>query len=112
MAYENLSDSSSAFFASKPEERSFEENWNMFKTSLTAGMCQFIPQKLSRSKFKLPWIDISLKREMQMKIVCIKRLLTPKTTNIGKHLSINATLFQNLLRKLIITILMMLLAIA
>jgi len=67
MAYENLSDSSSAFFASKPEERSFEENWNMFKTSLTAGMCQFIPQKLSRSKFKLPWIDISLKREMHKK---------------------------------------------
>jgi len=30
-------------------------------------MCQFIPQKLSRSKFKLPWIDISLKREMHKK---------------------------------------------
>jgi len=64
---EFMSDSSSAFFASKPEERSFEENWNMFKTSLIAGMCQFIPQKLSRSKFKLPWIDISLKREMHKK---------------------------------------------
>ena len=38
-----MSDSWSAFFASKPEERSVEENWNMFETSLIAGMCHFIP---------------------------------------------------------------------
>ena len=62
-----MSDSSSAFFALKPEERSIEENWNMFKTSLAAGMCQFIPQKSSRPKFKLPWIDTNLKREMRKK---------------------------------------------
>ena len=103
---EFMSDSSSAFFASKPEERSIEENWNMFKTSLTAGMCQFTPQKSSRPKFKLPWIDTNLKREMRKlrRIVCTKRLLAPKTNNIGKRLSISATLFQNSLRKLTITI--------
>ena len=39
----------------------------MFKTSLIVGMCQFIPQKSSRPKFKLPWIDINLKREMRKK---------------------------------------------
>ena len=40
---------------------------NMFKTSLTAGTWQFIPQKSSRPKFKLPWIDTNLKREMRKK---------------------------------------------
>ena len=73
-------------------ESSVEENWDMFKTSLIAGMCQFIPQKSSRSKFKLPWIDINQK--CTRKIVCIKRPFTPKTTNIGNHLSSNATLFK------------------
>jgi len=40
------------------------------------------------------------KENCARKIVCIKRLFTPKTTNIGKHLSTSATLFQNLLGKL------------
>jgi len=85
-----MSESSSTFFASKPEERSVEENWNMFKTSLTTGMVQFIPHKTSRLKYKLPWINVNIKRDIKLcvkKINCIKEPFSPKINSTGKFSS-------------------------
>lgn len=73
-----MSESSSTFFASKPEERSVDVNWNMFKTSLSTGMFQFIPQKSSRPKYKLPWINVNIKREMRKKDRLHKRAIHSK----------------------------------
>ena len=72
-----MSDSSS-FFSSNPEKRTVDENWDMFKTSLTTGMSQFIPQKSSRPKYKLPWINANIKREMRKKDRMHKRAINTK----------------------------------
>ena len=93
-----MSDSSSAFFASKPEERSIEENWNMFKTSLTAGMCQFIPQKSSRPKFKLPWID-TIKREMRKKDRLHKKATRSKNNQHWKAFKHQCNLVSKLVKE-------------
>ena len=47
----------------------------MFKTSLTTGMFQFIPHKTSRLKYKLPWINVNIKREMRKKDRLHKRAI-------------------------------------
>ena len=83
-----MSKSSSEFFASTPEARSVEENWNMFKTSSTSGMSQFIPQKSSRPKFKLPWIDNKIKREVRKKDLLHKKLSVLKPTYTGMVLAV------------------------
>ena len=62
-----IAKSSSKFFASNPCENSVEQNWNAFKYAVTTGISQFIPQKSSNPKNKLPWINPEIKREMRKK---------------------------------------------
>ena len=94
-----MSDSSYAFFASKPEEKSIEENWNMFKISLLTGMSQFIPQKLSRPKFKLPWIDINIKREMRKKDRLHKKAIRSKNIQQWKAFKHQRNLVSKLIKE-------------
>jgi hypothetical protein len=61
----SISLSSAAFFNSNPEGYSVDENWNMFKSSLFKAVNDHIPQKLSGSKYKLPWITVAIKRHMR-----------------------------------------------
>ena len=96
---EFMPDSSSAFFASKPEEKSIEENWNMFKISLLTGMSQFIPQKLSRPKFKLPWIDINIKREMRKKDRLRKKAIRSKNIQQWKAFKHQRNLVSKLIEE-------------
>ena len=96
---EFMSDLSSAFFASKPEEKSIEENWNMFKISLLTGMSQFIPQKLSRPKFKLPWIDINIKREMRKKDRLRKKAIRSKNIQQWKAFKHQRNLVSKLIEE-------------
>ena len=35
-----------------------EDNWPLFKTTLTKGMVNYIPQRYSYMKYKLPWITL------------------------------------------------------
>ncbi|PFX13965.1 putative RNA-directed DNA polymerase from transposon X-element [Stylophora pistillata] len=72
--------SSSKLFTSDPEKRTVEENWNMFKTSLTTGMSQFIPQKSSHPRYKLPWVNNNIQREMRKKERMHKRAIRSKKT--------------------------------
>ena len=75
---EHMRKSSSVFFSSNPQDRSVEENWNIFKKDLSDGMSQFIPQKTSRPKFKLPWINPNIKREMRKKDRLHKKAIQSK----------------------------------
>ncbi|XP_048586113.1 uncharacterized protein LOC125568277 [Nematostella vectensis] len=73
-----MSDSSTTFFSTNPEKRTVEENWVLFKTSLSTGISQFIPQKSSRPKYKLPWINTNIKREMRKKDRMHKKAIKSK----------------------------------
>ena len=59
--------SSSEVFASNPWGNSVEQNWNSFKHAVTTGISQFIPQKSSKPKFNVLWINPKIKREMRKK---------------------------------------------
>ena len=62
-----MSDSAENFFASAPQNFSIEDNWTLFKTTLTKSMVNFIPQRRSFMKYKLPWITSAIKRQMRKK---------------------------------------------
>ena len=59
--------SSEEFFASNPENFSVEENWSTFKSTLAKAINDYIPQRSSCSKYKLPWINPGIKRHMRKK---------------------------------------------
>ena len=39
-----------------------EDNWSLFKTTLTKAMVNYIPQRCSSMKYKLPWVTPEIKR--------------------------------------------------
>ena len=63
----SMSDSAETFFASAPQNFAVEDNWPLFKTTLTKGMVNYIPQRYSYMKYKLPWITLEIKRQMSKK---------------------------------------------
>ena len=64
---ESMSDSAENFLASAPQIFAVEDNWSLFKTTLTKAMVNYIPQIFSSMKYKLPWIPPEMKRQMREK---------------------------------------------
>ena len=62
-----MSGSAENFFASAPQNFAVEDNWFLFKTTLTQAMLNYIPQRRSSMKYKLPWITSEIKRQMRKK---------------------------------------------
>ena len=93
----SMSDSAETFFASAPQNFAVEDNWPLFKTTLTKGMVNYIPQRYSYMKYKLPWITLEIKRQMSKK----DRLHKKADQNIGWRLRNNGTSFQGLLKNLV-----------
>lgn len=75
---EFIAKSSAEFFASNPWENSVEHNWNAFKNAVIKGISQYVPQKLSMPKYKLPWITTDIKREMRKKDRLHKKAIRSK----------------------------------
>ena len=92
-----ITKSSYEFFASNPWENSVEQNWNTFKHAVTAGISQFIPQKSSKPKFNLPWINPQIKREMRKKDRLHKKAICTKNQHHWKAFKRQ----RNILSKLI-----------
>ena len=63
----SLSDSAENFLPSAPQTFAVEDNWSLFKTTLTKAMVNYIPQRCSSMKYKLPWITPEIKRQMRKK---------------------------------------------
>ena len=63
----SMSDSAENFLASAPKNFAVEDNWSLFKTTLTKAMVNYIPQRCSSMKYKLPWITPEIKRQMRKK---------------------------------------------
>ncbi|XP_068723904.1 uncharacterized protein [Montipora capricornis] len=59
-----MSGCAETFFASAPQNFAVEDNWSLFKTTLTQAMLNYIPQRRSS---KLPWITPEIKRQMRKK---------------------------------------------
>ena len=59
--------SSEEFFASNRENYSIEENWSLFKCTLAKAINEYIPQRSSCSKYKLPWVNPRIKHHMRRK---------------------------------------------
>ena len=70
-----MSDSAENFFASAPQNSVVEDNWSLFKTTLTKAMVNYIPQRRSSMKYKLPWITSEIKRQMRKKDRLLKKAL-------------------------------------
>ena len=54
--------SDSAVLASTPQNFVVEDNWFLFRTTLTQAMVNYIPQRCSSMKYKLPWVTPEIKR--------------------------------------------------
>jgi hypothetical protein len=54
-------------FAQEHGNRSLEENWNLFKTTLTSLMDKHIPHKMLSGKFHLPWLTKEIMRAIRKK---------------------------------------------
>ena len=64
---ESMSDSAENVLASAPQNFAVEDNWSLFKTTLTKAMVNYIPQRFSSMKYKLPWKHPEMKRQMREK---------------------------------------------
>ena len=62
-------------------------------------MSQFIPQKLSRPKFKLPWIDINIKREIRKKDRLHKEAIRSKNIQQWKAFKHQGNLVSKLIKE-------------
>ena len=71
----SMSDSAENFLASAPKNFAVEDNWSLFKTTLTKAMVNYIPQRCSSMKYKLPWITPEIKRQMRKKDSLHKKAL-------------------------------------
>lgn len=60
---EFIAKSSAEFFASNPLKNSVEQNWNALKNAIIQGISLFVPQKMSKPKYKLPWVTPNIKRD-------------------------------------------------
>ena len=60
-----VSSISNEFFNSDPGTHSVNENWVMFKTSLSTAIDMFIPWKMTKAKSSLPWVTKAIKRQMR-----------------------------------------------
>ena len=94
-----IAKSSSKFFASNPCENSVEQNWNAFKYAVTTGISQFIPQKSSNPKNKLPWINPEIKREMRKKDRLYKKATHSKDQQHWKVFKYQRNLVAKLIKK-------------
>ena len=79
-----IAKSSAEFFASNPWENSVEHNWNAFKNAVIKGIFQYVPQKLSMPKYKLPWITTDIKREIHKKDRLHKKAIRSKNQQLWK----------------------------
>ena len=59
-------------------ENSVEHNWNAFKNAVMRGISQYVPQKLSMPKYKLPWITTDIGREIRKKDRLHKKAIRSK----------------------------------
>ena len=73
--------STAEFFASNPQNISVEDNWSHFKSTLIKAMDDFIPQRKSSTRYKLPWINPGIKRHIRKKDRLHKKAL--RTRNQG-----------------------------
>ena len=53
------------FFFTDLYLRTVNENWILFKDKLHAAIDAFVPHKLTKSKYNLPWLTKSIKRQMR-----------------------------------------------
>ena len=56
---------SNLFLQSDPEKRSVESNWSIIANFLTKLMSELVPTKMSKGRKHLPWVSISIKRQMR-----------------------------------------------
>ena len=99
LEYKFIAKSSSRMFASNPCENSVEQNWNAFKYAVTTGISQFIPQKSSNPKNKLPWINPEIKREMRKKDRLYKKATYSKNQQHLKAFKYQRNLVAKLIKK-------------
>ena len=55
------------FFSSNPQLRTIEENWQLIKDAITKSIKDNIPTRRTKIKHNLPWITITIKRQMRKK---------------------------------------------
>ncbi|XP_072039781.1 uncharacterized protein [Amphiura filiformis] len=60
-----LEQNSTEFFQSKPDTRTVNENWNMFKTFLLEAMEKSVPHHMSKGKPSHPWINHHIIKHMR-----------------------------------------------
>ena len=60
----DISDFQLQFLTNNPYSNDTESNWNKFKQAVNNAITTHIPQNLSKSSNKLPWITPSIKRLM------------------------------------------------
>jgi hypothetical protein len=50
-----------------PQDNSPSENWNNFKSIITKSINDYVPHKKSAPRFKLQWINSTIKQHMRKK---------------------------------------------
>ena len=51
-----------SFLSSDHSHSSVNDTWVSFKSEVLAAIQRFIPSKMTKTKYSLPWIDNSIKR--------------------------------------------------
>ena len=91
----SLQGATEEFFATPPESRSVEQNWDFFKKSLFMAMDN-IPHRFSKGKISHPWITPSIVRHMRKR----DKLYNKACSSKAKHDWTNYTKQRNLVKRI------------
>ena len=59
---DHLASFKDSFLSSDQSDLSVDDMWVCFKSEVLAAVERFIPSKMTKTKYSLPWIDNSVKR--------------------------------------------------
>ena len=82
-----------SFLSSDHSRMSVNDMWVSFKSKVLEAIERFIPTKMTKTKYSLPWIDCTIKRPIKKRegfifVLAGQAALTLKTTTNGlEHMS-------------------------
>ena len=62
----DMSNFQTKFLTSDPYSNSVEENWQSFKNAISTAISTHIPQRLSKGTNNLPWLNHTVKNQMNL----------------------------------------------
>ena len=98
MVFETIKRLKDSFLSSDHSHLSVNDMWVSFKSEVLAAIERFIPSKMTKTKYSLPWIDNSIKRLIRKRDKLYFRARKSSIPDIKSHNKRFRSHFQKTIR--------------